>query len=137
MEYLPCLDAPMDKETVAAMDPLVLAYVGDSVQSLYVRTALCANHHSKAGALHGMSIGSVSAAAQAEAVDRVRALFCAEEDDIYRLARNHKTKSSAKNATLRDYHKASGLEAVFGYLYLTGQKERLAMLLAASKGEQL
>lgn len=118
------------------MDPLVLAYVGDSVQSLYVRTGLCAHHSAKAGALHGMSIGSVSAAAQAEAVDRVRNLFTPEEDDIYRLARNHKTKSSAKNATLSDYHKASGLEAVFGYLYLTGQGERLALLLeSASKGE--
>ena len=118
------------------MDPLVLAYVGDSVQALYVRTGLCTRPNAKAGQLHRRSIDAVSAAAQAQAVDRVRALFVPEEDDIYRLARNHKTKSSAKNASLADYHKASGLEAVLGYLYLTGQSERLDTLLAAAvKGE--
>lgn len=132
MDYWPCLASPMDKAQVAAMDPLVLAYVGDSVQALYVRTALCPMPSAKAGGLHARSIDCVSAAAQAQAVDRVRALFSPEEDDIYRLARNHKTKSSAKNATLADYHKASGLEAVFGYLYLTGQNQRLGLLLAAA-----
>jgi ribonuclease-3 family protein len=75
----------------------------------------------------------VSASAQAEELSRVRALFTPEEEDVYRTARNHKTKSSAKNASTGEYHKATGLEAVWGYLYLTGRQDRLVYLLAQTK----
>lgn len=121
----------LDHDAVAKIDSLALAYVGDAVQTLYVRSLLLGqNAGQSAGKLHRLTIGKVSAAAQAEQADRVLPLLSEEERDVYRLARNHKTGSSAKNATVGDYHKASGLEAVWGYLYLTGQADRLNELLA-------
>ncbi len=129
MDFVPQPGTPLDKTVVLAMDPLVLSYVGDAVQSLYVRTCLAFGHAENAGGLHRRSLHWVTAAAQAQAADKLRADFAPEEDQVYRTARNHKTKSTAKNATVGDYHKASGLEAVWGYLYLTGQHERLAYLL--------
>ena len=137
MKAIPCVSEPITKEQARALDALVLAYVGDGVQSLYVRTFFASTKGGKAGVLHHLCVGKVSAVAQAAEVDAVRSLFNAEEDDVYRKARNHKSKSTAKNASIADYHKASGLEAVWGYLYLTGQNQRLGELLAyAHKFEQ-
>jgi len=132
MDVFPTLSTPLTKDQALAMDALVLAYVGDGVQSLYVRTYLAALKGGRAGELHLLSIGKVSAVAQAEEVDAIRRMFTPEEDDVYRKARNHKSKSTAKNASVADYRKASGLEAVWGYLYLTGQNERLGILLSAA-----
>lgn len=132
MKAIPCIANPMSPEDARNLDALVLAYVGDGVQSLYVRTYLAASHGGRAGELHSLSIGKVSAVAQAEEVDAVRRMFTPEEDDVYRKARNHKSKSTAKNASVADYRKASGLEAVWGYLYLTGQSERLGTLMSAA-----
>jgi ribonuclease-3 family protein len=130
MNVYPTISQPLSIAEARELDALVLAYVGDGVQSLYVRAYLAAQHGGRAGALHAMSIGKVSAVAQAEEVDAIRQLFTPEEDDVYRKARNHKSKSTAKNASVADYRKASGLEAVWGYLYLTGQNERLGQLLS-------
>ena len=130
MNVYPAIHTPLTKEQALDLDALVLAYVGDGVQSLYVRTYLAVRTGAKAGKLHRESVSKVSAVAQAEEADAVRALFTPEEDDVYRKARNHKSKSTAKNASVGDYRKASGLEAVWGYLYLTGQNERLGYLLS-------
>ena len=132
MNVYPTIHTPLTKEDALELDALVLAYVGDGVQSLYVRAYLAATDGGKAGKLHRESVSKVSAAAQAEEADEVRGLFTAEEDDVYRKARNHKSKSTAKNASVGDYRKASGLEAVWGYLYLTGQNERLGYLLSVA-----
>ena len=134
MSLYPTIQTPMSKEEARALDALVLAYVGDGVQSLYVRTYFAATVGGKAGALHSLAVGKVSAVAQAEEVDAIRLLFNEEEDAVYRTARNHKSKSTAKNARVSDYRKASGLEAVWGYLYLTGQNERLGELLSFAHG---
>ncbi|MBO4535003.1 MAG: ribonuclease III [Clostridia bacterium] len=122
-------------ERARGLDPLVLAYVGDGVETLWVRThfALEAPTDS-AGKLHRKTVGVVSAEAQAKGADAILDLLSEEERDVYRQARNHKTKSGAKNATVGDYHKATGLEAVWGYLYLTGRQERLDELLALATG---
>ena len=129
----PDLAQPLSPVEARALDPLTLAYVGDAVQSLYVRATLALTQGGAAGKLHRLAIRQVSASAQAEELSRVRALFTPEEEDVYRTARNHKTKSSAKNASTGEYHKATGLEAVWGYLYLTGQQDRLVYLLAQTK----
>ena len=122
---------PLTAEQAAKLDPLVLAYVGDGVETLYVRKCLAlASPTDNAGKLHRKTVALVSAEAQARQADACLAAMTQEEQSIYRLARNHKTKSSAKNATIGAYHKASGLEAVWGYLYLTGQAERLQELLS-------
>lgn len=130
MNVFPTIHTPLTKEQALGLDALVLAYVGDGVQSLYVRAYLAVAKGGKTGRLHHESVSKVSAVAQAEEADAVRDLFTPEEDDVYRKARNHKSKSTAKNASVCDYRKASGLEAVWGYLYLTGQNERLGYLLS-------
>lgn len=134
--FTPFVDNPIDDAAVRQMDALALAYVGDAVQSLYVRTREASANPAGAGELHHRSVKKVCAEAQAKVVDHVRALFSTEEDEVYRMARNHKTKSSAKNASVASYHKATGIEAVWGYLYLTGQNARLEQLLALAYSEE-
>lgn len=113
------------------LNPLVLAYVGDAVQSLYVRRQLALQHDCKAAELHRLASSTVNAASQAA---HAEALFCSlteEEQSIFLRGRNAKTHHKAKNQSGSDYRKATGLEAVFGYLYLTGNEARLLELLAA------
>jgi len=125
----------VSRERAKAMEPLVLAYVGDGVETLWVRTHFALTSPlDSAGKLHRKTVGLVSAEAQAKGADAILDRLSEEERDVYRLARNHKTKSGAKNATVGDYHKATGLEAVWGYLYLTGQADRLEELLALATG---
>ena len=113
------------------LNPLVLAFVGDGVQTLYVRTRLAVQSHAKAGVLHMHASAVVNAAAQARNAEELLPEFSEEEESIYRRARNNHSAHRAKNANETDYHKASGLEAVIGYLYLTGKDERLEYILDA------
>ena len=112
------------------MNPLVLAYIGDSVQMLYVRTRTAVESGSKAGVLHKAVSQEVKAHSQAVAVENILPLLTVEEEGIYRRAKNSHTNNIAKNATSSDYRKASGYEALIGYLYITGQRERLAELIS-------
>ncbi len=129
MDFVPALSDTMSREEAKQMNPLVLAFVGDSVQTLYVRAKLAATEHMKAGGLHILASREVSAVAQSDAVNVLMEYFTEEEADIFKRARNAKTKSAAKNADIIDYRRASGYEAVIGYLYLTGQNSRLGYLL--------
>ncbi|MCM1195048.1 MAG: ribonuclease III [Corallococcus sp.] len=108
---------------------LVLAYVGDAVQSLYVRHRLAVSCDLKAGDLHKLASNRVNAHTQANAADRLFDGLTDREKDVFLRARNSKSHHKAKNQTGADYRKATGLEAVFGYLYLTGDVERLVALL--------
>ena len=119
------LKLPLDKNKVKQMNPLVLAFVGDAVDTLFVRTRLAAESSSKAGALHVLAAKEVNARAQSQQVDKVISLLTEEETEVYLRARNSKNRHHAKNYSVADYRRASGLEAVIGYLYLTGENERL------------
>lgn len=111
------------------LNSLVLAYVGDAVQSLYVRHELAASHDGKAGQLHKLASGVVNAKKQAELSDKLWDVFTEDEKSIFLRGRNGKAHHKAKNQTGADYRKASGLEAVLGYLYLTGNIDRIVELL--------
>ncbi len=111
------------------LNSLVLAYVGDAVQSLYVREKLAREHDCKAGSLHKMTSEIVNAHTQAVSVEKLAEILTDEEKDIYMRGRNGKSHHKAKNQSGSDYRKATGLEAVLGYLYLTGNVERLKKLL--------
>ena len=109
-------------------NPLALAFVGDTVFDLYVRTSVLekeVNSHK----LHVMSVKHVSASAQAAAFLRIEPLLTEDELYIYRRGRNTKPTTVPKNAPVKDYRSATGLEALVGYLYLTGQRERLDLLM--------
>lgn len=118
----------LDKKTAREITPLSLAFVGDGVQTLYVRVKYLLNSGAKAGALHTKTANEIKAVMQAKEADILLPLFNDEESDIFHRARNSRGGTPSKNASTHDYKKASGYEAVIGYLYLTGQTERLEYL---------
>lgn len=118
----------MDKNKVKQMNPLVLAFVGDGVETLHVRTKVALASDAKANALHRRTSEAVNAHAQSEQAEKILPFLTEEETEIYLRARNSKSRHHAKNFSVGDYRRASGLEAVIGYLYLTGETERLEEL---------
>ena len=103
-----------------------LAYMGDAVYELYVRQMLLANGSRSVGVLNKQAREYVSAASQAKIYHSIEPHLSQEEQAIMRRGRNINTQSRAKNADLSDYRHATGLEVLFGYLYLTKNHERLA-----------
>lgn len=107
---------------------LELALVGDSVYDLYVRSSLV-KKGGRVKDIHRNAVKHVNAHAQAMALDKIEDELTEDEAGVVRRARNAK-QTPTKNADAGDYHKATALEALFGYLYLTGQTERLNRYLA-------
>ena len=108
-----------------AISVLGLAHVGDAVFELMVRTWLCIGGASTAKRLHSGAVGLVSAEAQAEAAGRLLPHLCDGELAVYKRGRNAHVNSVPRGSTFEEYHAATGLEALFGHLYLAGQMERL------------
>lgn len=115
----------------AQYDAMILAYVGDGVLELLVREMLIASGETKTGKLSVMAQKIVCAPAQSEKVDMLLPLLTEEEKAIYRLGRNHKVGGKPKRASAVEYHRATGMEAVFGYLHLCGRDERARELFNA------
>ena len=111
------------------MNPVVLAYIGDAVYSLYTREKLALLKDAKVSEIHRLANEEVRAAAQAGFAEKILPVLTEEEADIYRRARNAKKGTRAKSATVAEYNKSTGLEALLGYLYITGEHERLNFLL--------
>lgn len=107
--------------------PLTLAFLGDSVYEIEVRGALTAQANCPVRRLHSEKIRYVCAAFQAKAADLLQTVFTEEELAVYHRGRNAGGTPS-KNADPADYRKATGVEAVFGYLYLMGNTERIEVL---------
>ncbi len=115
-----------DKKDAKFLNPLVLAYIGDTVFDLFIRTYLVDEKREFAvNKLHKMATSFVKASAQSEAMLKIMDELSEEELSIFKRARNAKSGSIPKNATVRDYKAATGFEALVGYLYLTEQEERL------------
>ena len=114
---------------VKMLNPLVLAYVGDSVYDTFVRTLLVSGGHGQVAKLHKMSVEFVKAKAQADILGKINQLLTPEEQDIVRRGRNSKSTTMPKNADVFDYRYATGFEALIGFLYLTGQIERLMEII--------
>lgn len=110
---------------VQMLNPLVLAYVGDSVYDTFVRTLLVSAGYGHVSKLHKMSIEFVKAKAQADILEKINELLTPEEQGIVRRGRNTKSSTVPKNADMSDYRHATGFEALIGFLYLTGQLDRL------------
>jgi len=107
-----------------------LAHVGDAVFELMIRTWLCMSGASNARTLHDRAVTFVSAKAQAAAADRILSKLDEEETSIYKRGRNTHVNSVPKGSTHGQYHAATGIETVFGYLYLSGKHARLNELFA-------
>lgn len=115
-----------EKDVKAAQLPVLnLAFIGDTVFDLYVRTMLTVNVDAKVHELHLLSAKRVCAKGQTEGFRKIEPLLNEEELSIYKRGRNSHLGTVAKNASISDYRTATGLEALIGYLYLTGQDARI------------
>ncbi len=108
--YLPIAKEYLSEKEILGLNPLVLAFVGDS------------------GELHKLQSEQIKASAQAKYMDEIMSILTEDEIAIFKRARNTHMNTMAKNASVADYKKASGFEAVIGYLYLLGKNERLEEL---------
>jgi ribonuclease-3 family protein len=122
-------DTLMTEDAAVQLNPLVLAFIGDAVMTLYIRTKLVMTTGVKTNILHKMAAGVINATSQSKKAEQLMEEFSESEKAIFLRARNSKTNTVAKNASVTDYKKASGLEAVIGFLYLTGQNDRLEQIL--------
>ena len=123
----------MDNNKAKNLNPIVLAFVGDAVYSLFVRERLTFLSDCKTGELNIKATSEVNAGAQAEFVKDILELLSDEELAVFKRARNAKKGTKAKHASVADYNMATGFEAILGYLYLTGQNDRLNFLLNKGK----
>ena len=110
------------------LSPLTLAFIGDTVYDLLVREEIICDANRPANDLHSLAVKKVKASAQAKAITDLMPMLTEKELAVFKRGRNAKSGHIAKNATTGDYHKATGLEAVFGYLYLTNQISRIIEL---------
>lgn len=111
------------------LPPLTLAYIGDAVQELFVRHYLIASGEIKPQRLQQAAIRYVSASAQSYAIQSIINKLTEEEIAIFKRGRNAKTTSVSRRADIVEYRHGTGLETLLGYLYLTGQEERLIVIM--------
>ena len=114
-----------------SLSPNALAFYGDSVYEVLVRERAVTAHHTNAGRLHDMAVERVRASYQSEAVNVIEPMLTEKEADILRRGRNAGGISVPKSAKPSEYRRATALEALFGFLALTGQKERIEILFSA------
>ena len=119
------IDRDVDIRTV---NPLTLAYIGDGIYELVVRSVMVARTNTRAGLLHRQTSQYVKAEAQSKMMDVLLPVLTEEEEGVYRRGRNAKSPTMAKNASVSDYRRATGFEALMGYLYLTDRMERIVEL---------
>ena len=113
------------KAQVDAISNLGLAHVGDGVYELLVRSYLCVKGNQTVKTLHKDAVSLVKASSQAKFVEAILPILTEEEFAYYRRGKNAHTHAAPKSATKAEYAKATGLEALFGALYLLGRTERL------------
>lgn len=114
---------------IRTYSPLTLAFVGDGIYDLIVRTVLVARGNRGVQGMHKSKSELAKAPTQAAMAEIILDAMSKEEESVYRRGRNATTHSSAKNASISDYRKATGFETLCGYLYLTGQMPRLIELI--------
>ena len=131
------LFTPMAAEQAQMLSPLQLAYVGDSVHALLVRAGLVRKNWLVRD-MHRAANEAVSAVSQARELKRLESLLTDEEAAIVRRGRNaHPHHSAPRSASVGEYAEATGLEALLGYLYLTGRAERIAALVPYLYAEEV
>lgn len=123
-----CPEMPLGD--INALSMLALAHIGDGVYELLTRTMLCSRSSKKVTELHKKTVAIVNAPAQALAAERIQPMLSEQEAYIYKRGRNAKVNSVPQKADISQYHAATGLEALFGWLYLQGKTERINELYA-------
>ena len=114
---------------VRAYSPLTLAYLGDAVFEIVVRTVIVERSNAPVHKLHKRASAIVKAASQAAMLKVIEPMLTPEEEAVYKRGRNAKSYTMAKNASMTDYRMATGFEALMGYLYLKQEYERMTELI--------
>ena len=117
------------EQDIRAYSPLTLAYMGDAVYDLIIRTVVVERANRAANQLHKTAIRYVKAETQARMIEVLLEYLTPEEEAVYKRGRNAKSYTTAKNATVGDYRKATGLEALIGFLYLNDRTDRVLELV--------
>lgn len=119
----------LQKVDPGTYSPLVLAYIGDAVYELLIRTRVINRGSMQVNKIHKKSASLVNAGTQANMIKALMEELTEEETAVYKRGRNAKSATVAKHATMMDYRMATGFEALMGYLYLTGNYERMLKLV--------
>lgn len=121
--------ALIEADEAKLMQPAVLAFIGDAVFNLFIRERLIMSKKGTSHTLHILATEYVKAASQSRISKALLDTFTEEEAYVFRRGRNTKSTTIPKNANVQDYKYATALETLFGYLYLTGRRERLDALM--------
>ena len=124
------LNIQMTQQEINAVSNLGLAHIGDCVYELLVRSYIVAHGGITNQRMHRATVEMVCAAAQSRAAEAIMARLTDEENEVYRRGRNSHVNSMPKNADPGQYHAATGLECLFGWLYLSGRHERINELFS-------
>ena len=119
----------LEEQDLRTYSPLTLAYIGDAIFELVVRTVLVERKNTQPEKLHKAATKIVKAETQALMIEALKEDLTDEELAVYKRGRNAKAVTRAKNATMSEYRRATGFEALMGYLYLKGDMERMVKLI--------
>lgn len=119
----------LEEQDLRTYSPLTLAYIGDAIFELVVRTVLVERKNTQAEKLHKAATKIVKAETQALMIEALKEDLTEEELAVFKRGRNAKAVTRAKNATMSEYRRATGFEALMGYLYLKGDIERMIQLI--------
>ena len=119
------LEPEFTDDQLRAISSIGLAHMGDAVFEMLARTWLCAHGKATGKGLHQAAIALVRAESQAEKAERILPLLTEEEAAVFRRGRNANVHSIPQHASRREYQEATALEALFGYLYLSGRRQRI------------
>ena len=119
----------IQEQDIKSYSPLTLAFIGDGAFDLIIRSIVVGKGNTSANQLHRQTSKIVKAAAQSEMIEKILPYLTADEEAVYKRGRNAKSGTMAKNATMVEYRRATGFEALMGYLYLDHQMERILELV--------
>lgn len=127
----------LKKQDLRTLSPLTLAYLGDAVYELVIRTILVEKGNCPVNRLHKKASSLVKASAQSAIMEVIETELTEEEHAVYKRGRNAHSATMAKHASMADYRRATGFEALMGYLYLKEETERMLNLVRLGIGEKL
>lgn len=128
----------LEDTDIRTYSPLTLAYIGDAIYELVIRTILVEKGNTQVNKLHQRASKLVKASAQSAIIEKLKLYLTEEEMGVFKRGRNAKSFTMAKNASMSDYRRATGFEALIGYLYLTEQWDRMLELIkiGITEGEE-
>lgn len=127
----------LEDKDIRTYSPLTLAYLGDAVYEIMIRTILVKKGNCPVNQLHKKASSLVKAAAQSEIIKVIEETLTEEEHSVYKRGRNAHSPTMAKNASMSDYRRATGFEALMGYLYLKEDYTRMIELIRMGIGEDI